>query len=123
MVAVVLAAGSLNGYAAALASFDQHEHGMHGLHDHGAHAHAGHHDDGDASSDVADATQKGGEDPYASCGMCQHVHVHTCCAYGVPPADVTLKLTHERVSIPVAGSHIPPGQLATPLFRPPRAIA
>jgi hypothetical protein len=121
MVAVVLVAGGLNGYSAALAAFDVHEHGAAGVHDHGLHDHAGDHDHGDAF-EVADVPQGDG-DPAASCGLCTHTHAHSCCAYAVPAADLTLKLAHERSSVRAATSHIPHGQLAAPLFRPPRAIA
>lgn len=126
MVAVLLAAGGLNGYGAALAAFDKHEHGVHGLHDHAPHSHAGDHDHGDTSDvanlNVADATPSGG-DPAADCGLCSHVHVHSCCVYAVPAADLGLKLGLTRSAAPVAISHIPPGQLTTPLFRPPRVTA
>lgn len=119
MVAVVLAAGSLNGYAGALAAFDVHEHGSHGLHDHMAG-----HDHGDAS-DLADAAHDQDRccdgDPAAK--LCTQMHVHCCCAYAVPAADLVLKLADEHATVAAAVSHMPHGQLASPLFRPPRAIA
>ncbi|MCC7251875.1 hypothetical protein [Hyphomicrobium sp.] len=119
MVAVLLSAGSLNGYAAVLEAFHVHDHGGHGLHDHAAdHEHTGN------VLDVADATHdQDKDDPAAKGNLCAGVHVHCCCTYAVPAADLTLKLPHERTSVPAAASHIPHGQLASPLFRPPRAIA
>lgn len=121
MVAVVLAAGSLNGYAGALETFDVHEHGGLGLYDHGTHDHAADHDH-DEDLDTADAAHNDG-DPASNCGLCTHTHAHCCCTYAVPATDLVLKLGNERASVLAAASHIPPGQLATPLFRPPRAIA
>lgn len=129
MVAVAISASSLSGYAATLAAFDVHAHGGHGLHDHGSQDHAaGHsydHDHGDAL-DVADAAQDkapGSDDTTSKGNLCTGMHVHCCCPYAVPAADITLKLAHERASVPTVASHIPHGQLASPLFRPPRAVA
>jgi hypothetical protein len=125
MVAVAISASSLNGYAATLAAFDVHTHGGHGFHDHAV-GHSHDHDDHGDALDVADAAQD--QDP-ASDGtgskgnLCTGMHVHCCCPYAVPTADITLKLAHERASVPVVVSHIPHGQLASPLFRPPRAGA
>lgn len=121
MVAVLLVAGSLNAYAVSLEAFDAHEHAGHGQHVHGPQDDAAGHDHGDAPT-LADAAS--GEDHApGNCGLCKHMHAHSCCAYAVPATDLILKLAHARASVPVAVSHIPPGQLAAPLFRPPRAVA
>jgi hypothetical protein len=128
MVAVAISASSLNGYSATLAAFDVHAHGGHGLHDHGVHSHAADHDHdhGDALDVAAAAAAQApccDDDPAAKGNLCTGMHAHCCCAYAVPTADLALKLGHERAPVAVAVSHIPHGQLAAPLFRPPRAIA
>ena len=119
MVAVLLSAGGLNAHAAAMAAFDAHEHGHHGLHDHAAdHQHG-------AGLDADPCGSQGCDDEPASTGKpCAHLHGHCCTAYAVPAADCILKLAHDaRAAVPAAVSHIPHGQLSSPLFRPPRAIA
>lgn len=117
MIAVLLAAGGVSAYAAGLAPFEADEHGVHAAHDHGLH----HHADGDASAMVGAAEHD--DDPASQCSLCAQIHVHSCCSYAVPAADLALKLSPERMSVPVATSHIPAGQLASPLYRPPCAIA
>lgn len=115
MVAVALSASSLNGYAAVLAAFDTHAHGHHGTHSHPAHDH-------DLVVVADDAV--GDEEPSSSDQPCKHVHMHCCSTVAVTAADVSLSVAvYGRTVVPVADSHIPPGQIAAPLFRPPRAIA
>lgn len=118
MVAVLLAAGGVSAYAAGLSAFEAHEHGVHEAHDHGLHQHA----DSDTSA-MAGAAGHDDADPASQCSLCAQIHVHSCCSYAVPAADLALKLSPERMSVPVAASHIPAGQLASPLYRPPCAIA
>lgn len=116
MVAVAVSASSLNGYAAVLAAFDTHAHGSHGMHEHPSHDHEpGLHSDHGAHD----------EDPASSDQPCKHMHMHCCSSVAVATADAGLSDTaaYARAAVSIANSHIPPGQLASPLFRPPRAVA
>jgi hypothetical protein len=119
MVAVALCASSLSGYMGVLAAFDVHAHGHHGVHVH-------EHDHGTAfqvAQDHDDASQTGDEQGSAN-HVCAHMHVSCCGSFAVPAADCGLKLAASaRASMPFADSHIPHGQIASPLFRPPRAAA
>lgn len=128
MVAVAISASSMNGYAAVMAAFDTHAHGPHGLHSHPSHDHGvgDHADPHDklAHGDTCDTLGCEDEAPASSEQPCAHVHAHCCSAFAVSAGDCTLKLAHDaRAAILVEDSHIPHGQLAVPLFRPPRAIA
>ena len=115
VVAVALGAASLNGYASVLAAFDTHAHGAHGTHSHPAHDHEQGLDTGSAMQD---------EGPASNDQPCQHVHMHCCSSVAVAATGYNLTIAdYARVVVPVADSHIPPGQLASPLFRPPRAVA
>ncbi len=117
MVAVALSASSLNGYAAVLAAFDTHAHGHHGVHSHPVHDHDDEHGLG-----VDHAMQD--EDPASSDQSCKHVHMHCCTSVAVAAADYALTDTaYARAVVPIADSHLPPGQISSPLFRPPRAVA
>lgn len=119
VVAVALSAASLNGYASVLAAFDTHAHGHHGTHSHPAHDQG--HDHGDGL-DAGHAMQD--EDPVSGDQPCKHVHMHCCSSVAVTIADFDLTdADYARIVVPVADSHLPPGQLASPLFRPPRAVA
>jgi hypothetical protein len=52
------------------------------------------------------------------------MHVHCCGSFAVPAAECGLKLAAlTRVPVLIADSLVPLGQLASPLFRPPRATA
>ncbi len=115
VVAVALSAASLNGYASVLAAFDTHAHGHHGTHSHPAQDHEHGLDAGHAMQD---------EDPASSDQPCKHVHLHCCCSSVVmAAADVGFTIAaFTHVTVPVANSHVPPGQLASPLYRPPRAV-
>jgi hypothetical protein len=117
LVAVALGASSLNGYAAALAAFE-HTHGHHhGTHVHGVHAHA-------VDATAGDPASSDDDGPAAGDKICKHMHAHCCGATAVPPAECSLKLGDlPRQVVPRAASHIPPGEGASSLFRPPRATA
>jgi hypothetical protein len=115
MVAVALSASSLNGYAAVLAAFDVHAHGHHGMHSHPSHDH-------DAGLHADHAI--GDEDPASSDQPCKHLHMHCCSSVAVAAADYALTETaYTRAVVPIANSHIPHGQIASRLYRPPRAVA
>lgn len=125
MVVVALGAGSLNGYFGVLAAFETHAHGPYAMHTHAAaHAHGaqedahGHHE---AEADVAQ-DQSGG-DPGACEHACEHRHAHCCSTFAVPAAEYGTHAVHGRATVAVAQSLLPHGQLASPLFRPPRAAA
>lgn len=120
LLTVAITASSLNGYAAALAAFDAHMHGDHGLHSHAAHDHdrgAGH--DGHVDTDPSDDGPVSSDD-----GVCKHMHVHCCSAFAVPAAECGLKLTDAgRPVVQRIVSPIPPGEGTASLFRPPRSTA
>lgn len=119
ILAVAFGAAGANGYASALACHD---------HAAGGHTHAaapdGHGDHGESGAfDVSDATDTS-DTPSSSDRPCTHAHVHCCASFAVAASDCTLALTdHVRATPPIALAHIPAGQLATPLFRPPRLAA
>lgn len=121
VVAVALSAASLSGYASVLSAFDTHAHGPHGVHSHPAHDQ----DHGDDQGlDVGHATQT--DDSDAPDQPCKHVHMHCCSTVATAAAttdDGLIVAVYPRVFVPIAQSHIPPGQIASPLFRPPRAFA
>jgi len=120
MVAVALSASSLSGYMGVLAAFDVHAHGHHGVH---AHDFA-HHDHGVVAEADAQGQPQTGDEQGSANHVCAHMHVNCCGSFAVPAAECGLKLAERtRVAGPVADSHIPPGQIASPLFRPPRASA
>lgn len=141
MVAVALCASSLNGYSAVLEAFESHTHGPMGAHVH--HAHDGDHAHDGVSDGVSVDADHAGHDHAAHPGQacdeagcdepqdepksashCAYMHTHCCASFAVPAGDCTLKLgTPVRAIVPERASLIPPGQLASPLFRPPRAIA
>ncbi|MBN8912387.1 MAG: hypothetical protein J0H65_10095 [Rhizobiales bacterium] len=119
VVAVALGAASLNGYASVLAAFDTHAHGAHDTHSHPALDQDHDHEHGlDAGHAMHD------EDPASSDQPCQHVHMHCCSSVAVAATGYNLAVAdYARAIVPIADSHLPPGQLASPLFRPPRAVA
>lgn len=126
MVAVVLGVSGLNGYASVLAAFDVHEHGHHAPHSHAPQSHASHDHDGLDTQGLSAALDQGQheDEPASTDQPCAHVHVHCCGSFAVAAQDCTLTgSVVQRAVVPVAQSHIPPGELASPLFRPPRAIA
>lgn len=120
VVAAAISVSGINSYAGVLAAFDVHEHGHHGLHSHPAH-------DNGSARDVDHATldqDHDRQDPASSEQPCTHVHVHCCSTFAVAASECGLKsVTFAPAAIPFANSHIPPGQLAAPLFRPPRTSA
>lgn len=129
MMVVAISVAGLNGYASALAACPMHDHGS-GTHDHQAAswtADASHdgdaqHGDGHGAGDVA----IGDDGPSAPPGegSCNHVHLHCCATFAVEPAECGLKVAADtRASVPFADAHIPLGQLSSPLFRPPCAVA
>lgn len=127
LVAVVFAAGGLNGAFACTdigaAGTDihvaAHDHGAHadglGAHDHDAHEAGALGDPSDGASHVPSGMD---------CDDCPHMHVHCCASTAVPPGDYGLKLAFSS-GLPSAekGSLLPLGQLFYPLLRPPRAAA
>jgi hypothetical protein len=120
MVAVALSASSLSGYMGVLAAFDVHAHGHHGVHSHA-------HDHGvfeQVAQDHHDASQSDGDEQNSANHVCAHMHVSCCGSFAVPAAECSLKLAGVvRDPVPFADSHVPHGQIASPLFRPPRASA
>ncbi|MGE0024074.1 MAG: hypothetical protein AB7S70_10650 [Hyphomicrobium sp.] len=128
LFAVALSASAANGYAAALAAFDAHSHGPHGTHSHAAHQ-------DHASYERADQPLGGGDvgsfdsDQSGSASTdepCTQMHGHCCSslATAIPAGDCSLKVAdRDRAAVPIAKSHVPPGQLGSPLFRPPRVLA
>jgi len=126
MVAVVLGVSGLNGYAWVLAAFDVHEHGHHAPHSHAPQSPAAHDHDGLDAESLYTALDQGQneDDPASADHICAHVHAHCCGSFAVAAQDYALSVNVVTPSVvPVARSHIPPGELASPLFRPPRAIA
>jgi hypothetical protein len=126
VVAVAMGASAMNGYAAVLSAFDIHAHGHHGVHSHPSHDDHGVDDHGiDVHVDHADLDQdQQDSDPASTEQPCAHAHVHCCSSVAVPAGDCSLKLVVDtRETVLVADSHVPHGQLASPLFRPPRAVA
>jgi len=120
VVALALSASGLNGYAAVLAAFDAHAHG----HGHGAVAHEmGHHDHGGDSGPGLHADRAmQDEDPASGDLPCKHVHMHCCSIVALAAVDIGFTLVADVPAVlPVAAAHLPPGELAAPLFRPPRA--
>lgn len=122
VVALALSASGLNGYASVLAAFDAHAHGAHGPHihstlhdhDHGVDPGAGPH----ADHGMQD------EDPASGDLPCKHVHMHCCSIIALAAVDIGFTLVADAPTVlPVAAAHLPPGELAAPLFRPPRAAA
>jgi hypothetical protein len=125
VVAAAIGISGVNAYAGVLAAFDTHAHGVHGVHSHPSHDDHGH-DHGDGHQDHAALDQDPNDRNPASNDNqpCTHVHVHCCSSFAVQAVDITLIVgTDARTIVPVADSHIPHGELASPLFRPPRAIA
>lgn len=128
ILVVAFSAAGINGYASALAACHGHTPGGHasvsGLHHHASvvlDSHADHGDEG--ASDVTDATSPQ-DTPSSSDRLCTHGHVHCCASFAVTASDCTFALMdHVRTTPPIALAHIPAGQLATPLFRPPRLAA
>lgn len=129
MVAVALCASSLSGYSAVLEAFETHTHGLMGAHVHHANDgvsvtaadHAGH-DHADQTADSCEGVSC--EEPAKSASHCAYMHTHCCASLAVPAGDCGFKLGFVPGSIqPERASHLPLGQLATPLFRPPRASA
>ncbi len=121
LVAVAVSASGLNGYAAVMAAFDTHVHGPHALHehpayDHGVTAHADHTaPDGQLTLSCAAACDE-------QSSPCEHMHAHACSSVAVTANECVVKFAHyARETVPVANSHLPHGQLSSPLFRPPRA--
>ena len=140
IAAVAFAASALNGYASVLNAFDVHAHGPHGLHshdlhDHGLHDHGLHdhwhepaHDVGSDAHDHLHAVAADQSQDHGNAGpdeqACKHVHAHCCAAFAVTVADGGVSVAvYSRAVLPVANSHLPPGQIASPLFRPPRLAA
>lgn len=135
MVAVALCASNLNGYSAVLEAFESHAHGPMGPHVHHAHdgvsvepadtAHDHGHDHAAHPADTCD--EAGCEEPRdepKSASHCAYMHTHCCASFAIPAGDCALKLGDASRAIePERASLIPPGQLASPLFRPPRANA
>lgn len=120
VVAVALSAASLNGYASVLAAFDTHAHGAHAVHSHPAQNQDHDHEYG---LDAGHAAMQD-EDPASGDQPCKHVHMHCCSTVAVAATGYNLVVTDYASAIaPIADSHLPPGQLASPLFRPPRALA
>lgn len=124
MIVVAIGASSLNGYAAVLAAFDTHAHGHHGVHSHPAHD-VDQHANAPGESQVLDVADSHDDGSEPDGQACKHVHAHCCCASVVVPANVSTLAAfgYVRSSVPIADSAIPHGQLASPLYRPPRAIA
>ena len=121
LVAAALCVSGVNGYAAVLSAFDIHAHGHHGAHshpsndEHGVDLHEDH--------TAIDQAQQDG-DSSSTDQPCGHVHVHCCSSVAVATGEWTLGVAvYTRAIAPIARSHLPPGQLASPLFRPPRVIA
>jgi tryptophanyl-tRNA synthetase len=127
LVAAAIGVSGANAYAGVLAAFDVHAHGAHGVHSHPSHDDHGHnHGHGGGQEDHAalDHDSNGRNPASTDSQPCTHVHVHCCSSFAVQAADITLTVgIHVRTIVPVADSHIPHGELASPLFRPPRAIA
>jgi hypothetical protein len=121
LVVAAIGVSGVNGYAAVLSAFDIHAHGHHGAHSHPSHDEHG----VDLHEDHAaiDQAQQDG-DSSSTDQPCGHVHVHCCSSVAVATGEWTLALAvYTRAIAPIARSHLPPGQLASPLFRPPRVIA
>lgn len=121
LVAAALGASSLNGYAAVLTAFDTHAHGHHGVHSHPSHDEHG----ANLHEDHAPLDQaQQDHDPASSDQTCAHVHAHCCSSFALPAVGWPLAVAAYMPAVaPVARSHLPHGQLAAPLFRPPRAAA
>lgn len=120
-VAAALGVSGVNGYAAVLSAFDIHAHGHHGAHSHPSHDEHGV-DLNEGHAAVDQAQQDG--DSSSTDQPCGHVHVHCCSSVAVATGGWTLALAvYTRAIAPIARSHVPPGQIASPLFRPPRAVA
>jgi hypothetical protein len=125
LVAVAVVASGFNGYASVLTAFDVHTHGSHGLHSHDHHGHESgdHHAGNDQEPnggivgyDIRDDGSPAGDDQ-----PCKHIHAHCCAAFAMVAADYGLSLAgYPRMSLPIADSLIPHGQIALLLFRPPR---
>lgn len=128
VLVVALCVAGLNGYASALACH------AHVLSD-GIHTHGGDDSDAGASSDAhhhhaamepsdADAGSQAADGPPPSDQPCKHVHVHCCATVAVPAGDCGLaEPPYARPHVAIADAHVPAGQLASPLFRPPRLSA
>ncbi len=122
VVALALSASGLNGYAAVLAAFDAHAHG----HGHGAAAHEvahpGHGADPGPGLHADQPIED--QDPASGDLPCKHVHMHCCSSVALAAADIGFTFLADAPTVlPVAAAHLPPGELAAPLFRPPRAAA
>ncbi len=131
VVALALSASGLNGYASVLAAFDAHAHGHgHGAvaHEmaHGSHGHAAHrgHDVDPGLGLHADRAMQDEDPASGDLPCCKHVHMHCCSIIALAAVDIGFTLVADAPTVlPVAAAHLPPGELAAPLFRPPRAAA
>lgn len=123
VVAAAIGISGANAYAGVLAAFDTHAHGAHGMHAHPSHDDRGHdHGDEDHAAVGQDSNDRS---PASNDHLpCAHVHAHCCSSFAVQAVAITLTVrTDARAVVPIADSHVPHGELASPLFRPPRAIA
>lgn len=122
LLAAALGASGLNGYSQALAVFEHARGGHSHDQDHGQHAAHVHVHGGEATADSAPSHDDG--TPSAADKLCKHMHAHCCGATAVPPAECGLKFGDlPRHVVRSAASHLPPGEGASSLFRPPRASA
>ncbi len=121
MVAVVFAAGAINGAFACTDVFATggdmhiaaHDHGDHELHDHAAR---------EFGANAIPADDTNGAPSVLDCDGCPHIHVHCCASTAMPAGDYGLKLVFSSgLPMPEEGSLLPLGQLSYPLLRPPRA--
>lgn len=119
LVAVAVFASSASGYLATVAAYEDFMHGHAGVHVHHVAAVAG--SDADLQSGPADDDPSG--TPYSD-DLCTQMHVHCCSTVALPAGDCTLKVAaFIPAAVPIVDSLIPHGQIASPLFRPPRVIA
>lgn len=141
MLVVAFSVAGLNGYASALACHagashaldTSRTHGPHGSASHDAgvsaerdaalsHAHAN--PDGHVGAHGMNVPDADGDAPCKGDPGCKHVHVHCCATFAMAPAECGLVMaSYARSRAPIADAHIPAGQLASPLFRPPRHTA
>lgn len=129
MVVVAVGAGSLNGYLSSRAALEHarmHGHeALHAAHDHAAAAHGAHQAAAPVGGhELAACAPQSCDTPDDTAHTCADMHVHCCSTYAVPAADCGLApVRYAGAVLRIADSHIPPGEIAAPLFRPPRAAA
>jgi hypothetical protein len=124
MLVIALSVASVNGYASALAACPMHEHGG-SVHTHAAQADVAS-DDTTANGHAPSTDTAGhpGDDPASGDSPCKHVQLHSCATFAVTAGDCELAiLDHARTTVPVGEAHVLLGQISSPLFRPPRALA